>query len=86
MGLIAGKAILQGYFSALHGFWFPRLSSENWIRERGGNEGRWLQLFSAIPQHLWILGISLDTGLSLQGLVSCWKLLSGRGCHVQFGC
>ena len=52
MGLIAGKAILQGYFFALHGFGFPQLSSDSRIRGKGHNEGRWLQALRAQPATL----------------------------------
>lgn len=52
MGLITGKAILQGSFSTLHGFVFPWLSSDSRIRERGHNEGRWLQALRTLPATL----------------------------------
>ena len=52
MGLITGKAILQGYFSALHGFVFPWLSSDSRIRGRGRKEGRWLQALRTLTATL----------------------------------
>lgn len=65
---------------------FDWLSSDSRIRVRrkswgcgevaSGPEEPCPLLCSAIPQLLWLLALSLDTGLSLRVLVSWWELLS----------